>query len=91
MRTFQPHNRICKWCGVAFVAEGKHQRLRYCSDKCARASQSNTNRLPAEQQKAVPVGRQFVRSQDGEECMILADVEGLPYAKMLREMEAPGQ
>jgi hypothetical protein len=70
---------------VAFVAEGKHQRLRYCSDACARASCSNTNRLPVEQQKAVPVGRHFWRTHDGAECVVMADSTGLPYAEALRE------
>ena len=85
MRTFQPHNRVCKWCGVAFVTEGRHQRLRYCSDKCARASQSNTNRLPAGERQRVPVGRRFVRADDLAECVILADPTGLPYAEAIHE------
>ena len=85
MRTFQPHNRVCKWCGVAFVAEGRHQRLRYCSDACARASNSNANRLPVGKRQRVPVGRRFVRADDMAECVIMADHTGLPYAEAIRE------
>lgn len=80
-----PVNRTCKWCGVTFVFEGRYHRLLYCSDKCARATQSNANRLPTEQRGAVPVGRKFVRADDLAECVILADHTGLPYAEAIRE------
>lgn len=86
-----PVNRICKWCGAEFVYEGRYHRLLYCSKKCARASSSNTNRLPAGERQRVPVGRRFLRSHDGAECVVLADARGLPFAEAIRELEAIGQ
>ena len=91
VRTFPPRQRTCKYCGAEFTAQGQHQRLAYCSDACARRSNSNTNKLPVAQRRAVPVGRHFLRSHDGAECVIMADVMGLPYARSVREMEALGQ
>lgn len=87
MRTFPPHNRTCKWCGADFVTQGQGQRLRYCSDGCAAASNSNTNRLPVGERRRVPVGRRFVRADDLAECVVCQDARGLPYALALREME----
>lgn len=84
-RIFPPRQRTCKHCGAEFTAQGKHQRLVYCSDACCKRASSNVNRLPVAQRGAIPVGRKFVRADDLAECVILADHTGLPYAEALRE------
>lgn len=77
------NERACKRCGGAFTT-GKHQRIKYCSEKCARAMSSNTNRLAPGLRQKVPTGHRFVRADDMMEVMVLADSQGLPYAEPIR-------
>ena len=83
-----PQERRCQQCGAPFMMTGRYQRFRYCSEACARAKQSNTNRLAPACRKKVQVGLVFVRSDDGAPVMVKADGRGLPYVDPLEEHHA---